>query len=176
KFKVAFSGCKTTSCGLTNIHDLGFIAKTWQSNGVTHRGFEVVIGGGLGAVPYDAKLFEATVPEEEIMPLAQAVTRVFARLGEKRNRGRARIKFLIEKIGLEEFRRLVIEERKVLPNDPRWTEYLQDVERYREEPSKPASTLHLANPDPEFEAWRATNVYAQRQSGYVVATVTLPLG
>jgi len=176
KFKVAFSGCKTTSCGLTNIHDLGFIAKTWQSNGVTHRGFEVVIGGGLGAVPYDAKLFEATVPEEEIMPLAQAVTRVFARLGEKRNRGRARMKFLIEKIGLEEFRRLVIEERKVLPNDPRWTEYLQDVERYREEPSKPASTLHLANPDPEFEAWRATNVYAQRQSGYVVATVTLPLG
>jgi sulfite reductase (ferredoxin) len=176
KFKVAFSGCKTTSCGLTNIHDLGFIAKTWQSNGVTHRGFEVVIGGGLGAVPYDAKLFEATVPEEEIMPLAQAVTRVFARLGEKRNRGRARMKFLIEKIGLEEFRRLVIEERKVLPNDPRWTEYLQDVERYREEPSKPASTLNLANPDPEFEAWRATNVYAQRQSGYVVATVTLPLG
>jgi len=176
KFKIAFSGCKTTSCGLTNIHDLGFIAKTWQSNGVTHRGFEVVIGGGLGAVPYDAKLFEATVPEEEIMPLAQAVTRVFARLGEKRNRGRARMKFLIEKIGLEEFRRLVIEERKVLPNDPRWTEYLQDVERYREEPSKPASTLNLANPDPEFEAWRATNVYAQRQSGYVVATVTLPLG
>jgi len=176
KFKVAFSGCKTTSCGLTNIHDLGFIAKTWQSNGATHRGFEVVIGGGLGAVPYDAKLFEATVPEEEIMPLAQAVTRVFARLGEKRNRGRARMKFLIEKIGLEEFRRLVIEERKVLPNDPRWTEYLKDVERYREEPSKPASTLNLANPDPEFEAWRATNVYPQRQAGYVVATVTLPLG
>jgi sulfite reductase (ferredoxin) len=176
KFKVAFSGCKTSSCGLTNIHDLGFIAKTWQSNGVTHRGFEVVIGGGLGAVPYDAKLFDATVPEEEIMPLAQAVTRVFARLGEKRNRGRARMKFLIEKIGLDEFRRLVIEERKVLPQDPRWTDYLKDVERYREEPGKAGVSLNLTNLDPAFEAWRATNVYAQRQSGYVVATVTLPLG
>ncbi len=176
KFKVAFSGCKTSSCGLTNIHDLGFIAKTWQGNGATHRGFEVVIGGGLGAVPYDAKLFDAAVPEEEILPLAQATCRVFARLGEKRNRGRARMKFLIEKLGLEEFRRLVLEERKILRPDPRWTDYLQDVERYEEKPAKASSTLTLPNLDAEFEAWRATNVYAQRQSGYVAATVTLPLG
>jgi len=176
KFKVAFSGCKTSSCGLTNIHDLGFIAKTWQSDGVTRRGFEVVIGGGLGAVPYDAKLFDATVPEEEILPLAQATCRVFARLGEKRNRGRARMKFLVEKLGLEEFRRLVLEERKILRPDPRWTDYLKDVERYRETPAKASSTLNLANLDPQFEAWRATNVYPQSQAGYVVATVTLPLG
>ncbi len=135
-----------------------------------------MIGGGLGAVPYDAKLFDASVPEEEILPLSQAVCRVFARLGEKRNRGRARMKFLIEKLGLDEFRRLVLEERKILPADPRWTDYLKDVERYREVPRKAASTLDLANPDPDFQAWRATNVYAQRQSGYVVATVTLPLG
>jgi sulfite reductase (ferredoxin) len=176
KFKVAFSGCKTRSCGLTNIHDLGFIAKTWHSNGVTRRGFEVVIGGGLGAVPYDAKLFDATVPEEEILPLAQATCRVFARLGEKRNRGRARLKFLIEKIGLDEFRRLVIEERKVLPPDPRWRAYLEEVERHQEIPLKRPATLQRADVDPQFEAWRATNVYAQRQDGYVVATVTLPLG
>ncbi|MBV8740749.1 MAG: nitrite/sulfite reductase, partial [Sinobacteraceae bacterium] len=176
KFKVAFSGCKTSSCGLTNIHDLGFIAKTWQGNGATHRGFEVVIGGGLGAVPYDAKLFDAAVPEEEILPLAQATCRVFARLGEKRNRGRARMKFLIEKLGLEEFRRLVLEERKVLRPDPRWTDYLQDVQRHEDKPAKASSKLNLSHLDPEFEAWRATNVYAQRQAGYVAATVTLPLG
>jgi len=176
KFKVAFSGCKTTSCGLTNIHDLGFIAKTWQDHGVTRRGFEVVIGGGLGAVPYDAKLFDAAVPEEEILPLAQATCRVFARLGEKRNRGRARMKFTIEKVGFDEFRRLVLEERKVLRPDPRWTDYLKDVERYHETPARASSSLDLAHLDPQFEAWRATNVYAQKQPDYVVATVTLPLG
>jgi len=176
KFKVAFSGCRTSSCGLTNIHDLGFIAKTWQDHGVTRRGFEVVIGGGLGAVPYDAKLFDAAVPEEEIMPLAQATCRVFARLGEKRNRGRARMKFLIEKIGFDEFRRLVLEERKILRPDPRWTDYLKDVERHREAPAKASAKLDVVPSDPAFEAWRATNVYAQRQPGYVVATVTLPLG
>ncbi len=176
KFKIAFSGCKTSSCGLTNIHDLGFIARTWQENGVTRRGFEVVVGGGLGAVPYDAKLFDAAVPEEEILPLAQATCRVFARLGEKRNRGRARMKFLIEKLGFDEFRRLVLEERRILPPDRRWTDYLKDIERYHETPTQAPSKLDLANLDPEFEAWRATNVYPQRQSGYVVATVTLPLG
>jgi len=176
KFKVAFSGCKTSSCGLTNIHDLGFIAKTWQESGFTHRGFEVVVGGGLGAVPYDAKLFDSAVPEEEILPLAQATCRVFARLGEKRNRGRARMKFLIEKIGFEEFRRRVLEERKSLRPDPRWTDYLRDVARYEEKPAKASSRLDLAHLDPEFEAWRSTNVYAQRQPGYVVVTVTLPLG
>ncbi|HEX4377822.1 MAG TPA: nitrite/sulfite reductase [Steroidobacteraceae bacterium] len=176
KFKVAFSGCKTSSCGLTNIHDMGFIAKTWQSNGTTHRGFEVVVGGGLGAVPYDAQLFDAAVPEEEILPLAQATCRVFARLGEKRNRGRARMKFLLEKLGLDEFRRLVLEERRILRPDPRWTEYLKDVERYRETPAKAAVALDAADADPAFAAWRATNVYAQRQTGYVVATITLPLG
>ena len=176
KFKVAFSGCKRSSCGLTNIHDLGFTAKTWSSNGVVRRGFEVVVGGGLGAVPYDAKLFDAAVPEEEILPLSQAVCRVFARLGEKRNRGRARMKFLVEKLGLEEFRRLVLEERRILPHDPRWTQYLQDVERYAEVPIKASSTLATEHADAAFQAWRATNVYPQKQPGYVVATVTLPLG
>ena len=176
KFKVAFSGCKSSSCGLTNIHDLGFIAKTWQSNGATRRGFEVLIGGGLGAVPYDAKLFDAAVPEEEILPLAQATCRVFARWGEKRNRGRARLKFLIEKLGLEEFRRLVIEERKLLTHDPRWTDYLKEVERHQEAPLKASAKLEHTDLDPQFEAWRATNVYAQRQSRYAVVTVTLPLG
>jgi sulfite reductase (ferredoxin) len=176
KFKVAFSGCKTSSCGLTNIHDLGFIAKTWSSGTATRRGFEVVVGGGLGAVPYDAQLFDAAVPEEEILPLAQATCRVFARLGEKRNRGRARLKFLVEKLGLEEFRRLVLEERKGLRPDPRWTGYLEEVERYREAPARASSHLDTADLNPRFAAWRATNVYPQRQPGYVVATVTLPLG
>src|SRR6185437_2295751 len=82
----------------------------------------------------------------------------------------------VEKLGLEEFRRLVLEERKILPPDPRWTDYLKDVERYRESPAKASSSLDLARLDPEFEAWRATNVYPQRQQGYVATTVTLPLG
>src|SRR5688572_22969231 len=69
KFKVAFSGCKHNPCAVTNFHDLGAIARTRQVNGKTERGFEFYVGGGLGAVPFPAKLIEEFVPEGELLPL-----------------------------------------------------------------------------------------------------------
>ena len=176
KFKVAFSGCEQSACGLVTMHDLGFIARTRQDNGVERRGFEMYVGGGLGAVPYQAKRFDEFVPAEEIPPLAQAISRVYARLGEKKNRGRARIKFLVAKLGIEEFRRLVLEERASLAKDPRWTTYLSEIAAKASPPLRPARALHGGPVPGGFTAWRATNVRAQRQPGYAVATVTLPLG
>src|SRR5277367_4152391 len=137
KFKPTFSGCAQHACGLTNLHDLGLIAVKRTENGKEQRGFEMFAGGGLGAVPYMAKLFDSFVPVEEILPLTQAIARVFARLGEKKNRNRARIKFLIKDLGMEKFKELVLEERKILPFDPRWTEYLKDINQLEETPLKP---------------------------------------
>src|SRR3954465_6260333 len=77
KFKPAFSGCSQHACGLTSMHDLGLIAATRTQNGTEQRGFEMYVGGGLGAVPYQAKLFDSFVPPEELLPLAQAIARVF---------------------------------------------------------------------------------------------------
>ena len=176
KFKVAFSGCKHNACGLTNLHDLGFIARVKEINGEKKRGFEMVIGGGLGAVPYDAKLFDEFVPEEEILPVTQAIARIFTRHGEKRNRGRARFKFLVEKLGIEKIKEMVMEERKGLAHDDAWTAFLKDVPDYRETPLKTAAPLTAGVSDVHFETWRSTNVYQQKQQGYIVATVTLPLG
>jgi sulfite reductase (ferredoxin) len=176
KFKIAFSGCKENACALTTMHDLGLIARKRIIDGVEKRGFETYVGGGLGAVPYIAKLYDEFVPEEEILPLAQAISRVFARLGEKKNRARARIKFLIAKIGIEEFRRLVEEERKILPHDDRWTSYLRSVRAYKETPLKAGEPLAAGAKGDGFSAWRQSNAYAQRQGGYAAATVTLPLG
>src|SRR5271170_8099576 len=115
KFKPAFSGCWQHACGLTNMHDLGVIAKKHVENGEEKIGFEMYVGGGLGTVPYMAKLFDEFVPPEEILPLSQAIARVFGRLGEKKNRNRARIKFLVNDLGIEKFQELVLEERKTLP-------------------------------------------------------------
>jgi len=176
KFKVAFSGCKHNACGLTNMHDLGLIARVKQVDGVEKRGFEMYVGGGLGAVPYEAKLFDEFVTEEEILPLTQAIARIFARHGEKRNRGRARVKFLVDKLGIDKFREMVLEERNIIPNDDAWTDYIKELPDYREEPLKQSQKLNSGVNDAEFETWRATNVYQQKQSGYVVATVTLPMG
>src|SRR6202050_656806 len=137
KFKPAFSGCSQHACGLTNLHALGLLAVERVENGIEKRGFEMYAGGGLGAVPYMAKLFDSFVPPEEILPLTQAIARVFARLGEKKNRNRARIKFLIQDLGIEKFKELVLEERKTLPDDPRWTDYVKDAEQFSEAPLKP---------------------------------------
>ena len=144
KFKPSFSGCSQHACGLASMHDMGMVAVRTIENGIEKRGFEVYVGGGLGAVPYQAKLFDSFVPAEELLPLAQAIARVFARLGEKKNRSRARIKFLVQDLGIEKFRELVLEERKTLPHDSRWTELIEDAEKFQEAPLRPGGKAPLA--------------------------------
>jgi len=175
KFKPSFSGCGQHACGLASMHDLGMVAVTRTENGKEKRGFEVSVGGGLGAVPYQAKLFDSFVPPEELLPLAQSIARVFAARGEKKNRSRARIKFLIQDLGIEKFRELVLEERKNLPHDPRWTDYIKDAEQFHEAPLRPGGKPPLLGTE-SFQRWMKTNTRAQKQEGYVVVTITLPLG
>lgn len=171
KFKIAFSGCHDEPCGVITFHDLGALARVVDGK----RGFQVVVGGGLGAVPVEAKVLAEFCPEEELLPLSQAVCRVFARLGEKQSRARARIKFLVQKTGIEEFKKLVAEERQSLRPDPRWTQFLQDLHAGDEKPLKPGGALPTEGPS-EFLQWTQTNLRAQKQDGYYVATVSLPLG
>ena len=176
KFKVAFSGCRQHACGLVSMHDFGAIAVTREVNGSKQRGFEVYVGGGLGAVPHQAQLFDPFMTEAEILPTLQAIARLFARLGEKRNRARARIKFLVAQLGIDEFRRLVRKERATLATDVRWTSFLDNLSAHDEQPLKPAQPLDGGGGDQAFQAWSRTNVYHQRQKGYAVTIVTLPLG
>ncbi|MCE9624808.1 MAG: nitrite/sulfite reductase [Deltaproteobacteria bacterium] len=175
KFKPAFSGCKQHACGLTNIHDVGAIAVGKEENGQLRLGFEYVVGGGLGAVPFQAKTFEIFMAPEELLPTTQAIARVFARLGEKKNRNRARLKFLIKDLGLEKFQELVREERKILPYDPRWTSLIEDELRNEEKPLRAGGECPAGGSE-EFQAWAKTNTRDQKQAGYTVVTVTLPLG
>jgi sulfite reductase (ferredoxin) len=173
KFKIAFSGCRDNACGVIMLHDIGALAIVRDGK----RGFELYMGGGLGTVPQQAKLFDEFLPEEELLPIAQATARVFARLGEKKNRNTARLKFLVTRLGMPEFKRLVLAERATLPHESAWTAYLKDIPNYQETPLKPPSLLQIGSVRPEgFDAWRKTNVYEQRQAGYATVTVALPLG
>ncbi len=176
KFKISFSGCADHGCGLANMHDIGLIAQTRHEGGLKRHGFTFYVGGGLGAVPHQAQVFSDFVPADEILPLAQAVCRVFARLGEKRNRARARLKFLVAKLGMEEFRRLVEAERAELPEDDRWTAYLDDLSVTDEQPTRDGQVLGDGPYPDGFEAWCKSNVMWQRQPGYAAVTVALPLG
>lgn len=180
KFKIAFSGCADHPCGLGYMHDLGLIARRRVRDGKEEFGFEMLVGGGLGAVPQLAKVFDDFVPPEELLPLSQAIARVYARLGEKKNRNKARIKFLVQKLGIEEFRRLVIEERASLDVDPEWISWLHAIPQYSESglptPVTEGQTIELGSDHDGFQLWRSTNIYPQRQPGFVCVTINLPLG
>ncbi len=177
KFKPSVSGCAEHACALAQMHDLGLIAKTTVIDGKQVRGFKVVVGGGLGAVPRQAKVLSEFLPASEILPIAQAISRVFGRHGEKKIRSRARLKFLIEKWGMEKFTSEVMAERGKLSEDPRWREWIDQLEQQdQEQPSRPPGEL----PDPDgnepLRQWMESNLRPQRQDGYVTVTVTLPLG
>lgn len=173
KFKIAFSGCRDEACGLIRLHDIGAVAVV-QGN---KRGFEFYVGGGLGTVPQQAKLLSEFVSEEELLPLCLAIGRVFAKYGEKKNRNTARLKFLINKLGFDEFKRRVEEERAALEPESRWTDYLQHLPDTDEQPLRAPEFLQIKNSaNSEFQKWYDSNVYGQRQAGYATVTVCLPLG
>ena len=174
KFKVAFSGCDGKSCGLAGFHDIGCVAQVRSKDGLIERGFAVYVGGGLGPVPHAAELLEPFVPVRELFPLALAVCRVFSRYGERENRSRARLKFVLKKHGIEQLKIWVAEERARLPYDPRWEQPLVEFARPGEVPSRrrddaPAASSRVSE---RF----ADNVQKQRQPGYSVVTIKLPLG
>ena len=178
KFKIAFSGCPGNFCGLAFMHDIGMIARVREVDGKLRRGFETYVGGGLGAIPHRARLFDEFLPPEEMLPIAQAMSRVFGRLGEKKSRAQARMKFLVAKMGIDGFKKAVLEERARLLDDPRWKEDIADAEAYREEPIRPASQLDLGRGglSKEFLAFHRSNVSPQKRPGYSTVTVLLPLG
>lgn len=167
KFKIAFSGC-AQDCALAAIHDLGAFA-AWQAG---QRGFRVYVGGGLGSAPQAAQLLELFTPVANLLPTTLAILRVFDRLGNRQNKARARLKFLVKDLGIEEFRRLVFEERAQVA-----AENLPDLSEESER-APAANALSLATPSPQegFADWRTTNVVAQKQAGWYAAYVKVPAG
>lgn len=177
KFKPSVSGCSQHACGLAQMHDFGLIAQVREVDGEEVRGFKVVVGGGLGAVPRQAKTLDEFMAPDEILPTAQAISRLFGKHGEKKIRSRARLKFLIEKWGMDKFKEEVAAERAKLPEDARWTELAAEFAKNNEEkPARPGGELPQLNGNQLLNRWVETNLREQRQDGYVAATISLPLG
>ena len=169
KFKIAFSSSEEDTA-YSFIHDLGFIPRIAFGK----RGFKVVIGGGLGANPYLAQLAYEFLEEDQIIPFTEAVLRVFDRYGERNRRMKARLKFLLDDIGLEKFMSLVEEEKKALKNNT----YKVDT-AILPEPVLPAALDSLDVPvvdEKKYDRWYKTNVYAQKQQGFYGVFVKVPLG
>jgi sulfite reductase (ferredoxin) len=174
KFKIALSSSEKDSA-LVFMHDLGVIPRIREVNGQQKRGFRVVVGGGLGAQPHLAVCTHEFLEEDLLLPYIEAILRVFDRHGERNSRHKARMKFLIQKIGIEAFNELVREEQKAV------TEQRVQVDTSKfDEPALPAGVLpegviEIKNPL-HYELWKNTNIKKQKQEGYVAVYVRVANG
>ncbi len=169
KFKVAFSS-SDKDVAITGIHDLGFIPRV--QDGV--KGFKMVTGGGLSIMARKAPVLYEFVPMDHYLRVSEAVLRIFNAAGElRKNRAKARIKFLIDRVGIDEFRRMAEQE---LEGDWAKADYSPDRLLYfdDEEGNAPPKLATYAQPNGdmrEFTAFAQMNVKAQRQQGFSTVEV-----
>ena len=186
KFKIAFSGCRH-DCALTPIHDIGLLAATRHDGTI---GFRMAVGGGLGSTPRIAQVLREFVPMDELIPSVEAVIKVFDTLGNRKNRNKARMKFVIDKLGFEEFKRRW-EEAYVAMGHARPDHGPIRLLEHRDEAPRlimPASSKTVpadghqngngngSHPESAYQAWKRTNTVTQRQPGYAAAIIKLQMG
>ena len=182
KFKVAFTATDEDRA-ITNIHDLGFVPRIREVDGKQVKGFEIRTGGGTSIMPrVGAPFWEfASVDDGEYLKVSEAVLRIFDRQDDLRaNRARARIKFLIDRVGIEEFRahgRRGAEGRlgrTSATSRPTPLLFIDD-----EQANAPAKPLEHGSPNGdsrEFDALVASNVQPQRQEGFSTVEVKVTRG
>ncbi len=198
KFKIAFEGCAGDHVG-TAIQDLGLRAALREGR----RGFAAAVAGGTSSACTSAALLLEFLPAGEVLALAEAIIRVFHARGDRRNKQRNRLKYLVRDLGLGPFRALVeealakvrAEGAPALPFDPGRPPAEEPPRHARPAPPWPAEIAArvlaapprgpgerpLVAPDlspspAALELFRRTNVAAQRQPGYSVVTVAAPQG
>ncbi len=163
KFKIAFGGCCGHDCVGASFNDVGFLTRTRDGK----PGFRVTLGGGLSTLRRTGIVAHEFAPAEDVLDIAEAVVRVFHRTGDRQHRHRARLKFVIEKLGPEEFLRLYFEERAAMAPRP--------VSFPQLSPPREARNPRHRAPRPGLEEFARTNVRGQRED-FVTVTVRLPLG
>jgi sulfite reductase (ferredoxin) len=170
KFKISFSS-DDRDTAFSYIHDLGFIPKVNEKG---ERGFKVMFAGGLGAQPFLATAVHDFLPEDQVIPYTESVLRVFDRNGERNNRNKARMKYLVQKIGLEEVLSLVDAERVanksksfVVDRNAVEIPVLPDPQEF--------APLEVEN-TPEYQRWNATNVFEQKQPGFYGVYIKVTIG
>ena len=170
KIKIAFEGCAHDHVR-TLVADIGVRALLKDGQ----KGFRIVIGGGLGASPQTAQVFEEFISPERLFVTLEAVLRIFDRHGDRQNRSHARLKWLLAKWGIERLRNEIIAERTRLlaSNAPQSQQILTPVV---EDSGRFDASATLSVRRPGFDAWRQSNVRPQRQPGFAVVFVRCPLG
>jgi len=173
KIKIAFSNSDADTA-FTFIHDVGFIPKIHVLDGIEQRGFKVLVAGGLGAQPFLAQTAFEFLHEDRIIPFIEAAIRVFDRHGERANRHKARLKYLVSKIGFAEFLKLIEQEEKALLNKTFIIN--RNTVKAPELPVQTVYTTFKPADERAYRDWKATNTFAQKQDGYFGVYIKVLLG
>ncbi|MFN3215361.1 MAG: nitrite/sulfite reductase [Acidimicrobiales bacterium] len=186
KFKINFSGC-ATDCGQAMFNDAGVIAVRRElPDGTIEAGFRVYVAGGLGATPHPALALEEFTPRQELLPTLEAILRVFDHHGNRENKLRARMKWLVDQLGFEEMQRQILRERHFLVASSSWPGGIPvDVAVDGDEPAGVGTgpvtevgqgvsvTLRRGGP---YERWESANVVRGNAKGTVSAYAWARLG
>ncbi|MEX2292739.1 MAG: nitrite/sulfite reductase [Acidimicrobiales bacterium] len=187
KFKINFSGCET-DCGQAMFNDVGVIATTRTlPDGTREAGFRVFVAGGLGANPHPALALEEFTPREELMATLEAVLRVFSNHGNRDNKLRARMKWLVDTMGWDELQAKVLKERNLLVASSTWPGGIPEaVQKTGDAPAGlglgatptaigQGTPVTLRRDDP-YKAWDDANVIRGVAKGTVSAVAYSRLG
>jgi sulfite reductase (ferredoxin) len=190
KFKINFSGC-ATDCGQAMFNDVGVIATSRRlEDGSTEAGFRVFVAGGLGATPHPALAIEEFTAREDLMATLEAILRVFSNHGNRDNKLRARMKWLVDTMGWDELQARIFKERKFLVASSSWPGGIPEaVEKAGD---APAGKAGVATPigqgvqvairapgssdEARYERWDQANVVRGEAKGTVSAIAYSRLG
>ena len=161
KFKINFSGC-ATDCGQAMFNDVGVVAVSRpRPDGSVEPGFRVFIAGGLGANPHPAQALEDFTAREDLLATLEAVLRTFDHYGNRDNKLRARMKWLVDTMGIDELRERIFKERKLLHASSSWPGGIPD--QVVDHGDEPAGVAGDVSPTPM--GW-GTHVQLRRSDGY----------
>ncbi len=181
KFKITFDGCADSDCVMGPMNDVGLKAVIRDGK----RGFRMVVGGGLGPLPMEAQLFSEFIPEERLLNWIEAIIRVFNQYGNRKNKNMARMKFVLRERGFAWVREQIEKEYADIQENGgfEWPDMVPEgFGGYQSQPQPlgNGALLPVLNPqtpaDPEYDAWLATNVEEQRQTGYAAVTIRVDQG
>jgi sulfite reductase (NADPH) hemoprotein beta-component len=180
KFKIAFGGCCGTDCVGASFNDIGLLAR-WKDG---RPGFRVTLAGGLSTLRRAGILAHEFASAEEVLEIADAVVRVFNRTGNRKRRDKARLKFVVEQMGVEAFLAEYFKERELIREElgPRASGLGPrdgSDERAFSLPAAPPRVVAHPRPRavrPGLDEWKASNVRAQKDPDYAAVTVRVLLG
>jgi sulfite reductase (NADPH) hemoprotein beta-component len=179
KFKIAITGAPDNDRAAIRFHDIGVrIVKNDQGE----RCFQVWVGGGLGRTPFVAEVCRDFLPREHLLSYLEAILRVYNRHGRRDNKFKARIKILVNALGIEKFREQVDTEWELIKDsalkltDEELARVAKDFAPppYKKLASEDAALQKAKlGSDRAYAHWLQNNVVAHKQPGYSIVILSL---